>query len=282
MIIKLIRFISFVYSDKNVNQTVKQKFLNTKGTIIDLNLTKNNDIAYETINIPYKTILDNVEIIYGDNLEALFKIHDHLGSKIIYSNINKNSSYIVLLSEFTKFIIPQENDDLFNLKEKLIDKLYESDNLFFSITEAVWFVNKINSLNKFLLTKIIQDEKIINIEAAQNELIKILNEMNIHIDLDKLPIIKQESIDKIIYKVFYLTFKNKNNGKKYKTPIYKIRIKNNCISDINMIFKKKEILPSIILIGSITLLIIIGIIIIYIYKNKSVKPRSIYTIKNIS
>ena len=282
MIIKLIRFISFVYSDKNVNQTVKQKFLNTKGTIIDLNLTKNNDIAYETINIPYKTILDNVEIIYGDNLEALFKIHDHLGSKIIYSNINKNSSYIVLLSEFTKFIIPQENDDLFNLKEKLIDKLYESDNLFFSITEAVWFVNKINSLNKFLLTKIIQDKKIINIEAAQNELIKILNEMNIHIDLDKLPIIKQESIDKIIYKVFYLTFKNKNNGKKYKTPIYKIRIKNNCISDINMIIKKKEILPSIILIGSITLLIIIGIIIIYIYINKSVMPRSIYTIKNIS
>lgn len=64
--------------------------------------------------------------------------------------------------------------------------------------------------------------------------------MNIHIDLDKLPIIKQESIDKIIYKVFYLTFKNKNNGKKYKTPIYKIRIKNNCISDINMIFKKKR------------------------------------------
>ena len=274
MIVIMLWFINFIFTTQ---QTLKRCFEKTKGEKSDLLLPIRPQINTEQLSLSYKTLICDVEMIYGNNINDVIRTDCHMGSKIIVNLIDEFINFMLSLSEFNEFITQPSDKDSDNLKQKLISKLCE--NIFcLGENEIKTFINKVEQMDK--------SSWISNKELIKNNLNLLIQMMNIHLDFEKSPIVKNSN-DKSQKIIFFLKFKNKNTKISYKTDLYVMYIKNGeyTIADKYEYLvhevdkeeeKKKKSFLIMLVLGSIIILIVISMFISYIYrnKNKSVKPLS--------
>lgn len=124
-----------------------------------------------------------------------------MGSKIIVNLIDEFINPMILLSEFSEFIIQSSNKNLSNLKQNLIVKLRE--NIFcLGENEIKILINNIEQMDKSSWLLIPEKEKLtLNIEIIRNDLIKLLQMINIYLDFNKLPIVKNSN--SILQKIMF-------------------------------------------------------------------------------
>lgn len=288
MFIRTTIFINSIFAAGENEQTLKQKFLSTEGELKNLELLKydNGNVASAMIScVPYSTRLNNVEILCADNLEEKVISYTHFGSKSIIS-MDDCSTAIIGLQEFVDFIKESvDSSKLVELKKKLSDKLYEDNQFHFSRKEIDLVVEKISALDRSSIVKSVEgDDKTkmtIDTNVAQAEIIKILNDLNIHLNLDTCAAVSESQGE--VSKMFYLSFEDKNDEKKkYKTPIYKMIIKGGHITDISEEFRgKTSSFISMTILGIVVSLIIVAILGMYIYKRVLAKSNDTSTLKEM-
>lgn len=265
---KILLFFNYVFT--TLIDTLKKKYLTTPYEISELIILKNpstSEIITEIINQSYETEINDIKMYCGNNLnDNKIEITYHLGSSIIFP-IKLFINELIQSTEFKNcFICDNKINDMTNVKSDLIN-----------ICKYIWpicsnaeirsIVDDIMCLDK---TKIIPDNKNINVKIATEKCIEIFNKCYIHLNINDVPFLveQKDPFKKNIISMFYLTFENKNNGKKYKTPIYRMKVKNYHVMDINEEFREEKLYLSIPLISlGIIMLLIIVIISIYIYKN---------------
>ena len=233
MIIEILWFIDFIFATTKSHQTLKEYFENVKGENVKLIPPTHPQTNSKILYMPYKTLLYNMEMISGNDINDIIKIDDHMGSKIIVNLVDECINPMILLSEFSEFIIQSSNKNLSNLKQNLIVKLRE--NIFYlEENEIKTLVNNIEQMDKSSWLLIPEKEKLtLNIEVIRNDLTKLLQMINIYLDFNKLPIVKNSN--NILQKImFFLKFENKNTKVMYKTDLYIMYIKNGKYEIINM------------------------------------------------
>lgn len=287
MFIRTTIFINSIFAAGENEQTLKQKFISTEGELKDLELLKYDDgnvVAGMISCIPYSTRLNNVEILCADTLEGKFISYAHFGSKSIIP-MDNCSKAIIGLQEFVDFIKESaDSSKLSELKKKLSDKLYEDDQFYFPRKEVDLIAEKISALDKSSIVKSTEDDKtkvLIDTDVAQVEITKILNDLNIHLNLDTCAAVSESQGE--LSKMFYLSFEDKNDEKKkYKTPIYKMTIKGGHITDISEEFRgKTSSFISMTILGIVVSLIIVAILGMYIYKRVLAKSDDTSALKEM-
>ena len=233
MIVEILQFIDFIFATTKSHQTLKEYFENVKGENVKLIPPTHPQTNSKILYMPYKTLLYNMEMISGNDINDIIKIDDHMGSKIIVNLVDECINPMILLSEFSEFIIQSSNKNLSNLKQNLIVKLRE--NIFcLGENEIKTLINNIEQMDKSSWLLIPEKEKLtLNIEIIRNDLIKLLQMINIYLDFNKLPIVKNSN--SILQKImFFLKFENKNTKVMYKIDLYTMYIKNSKYEIINI------------------------------------------------
>ena len=288
MFIRTTIFINSIFAAGESEQTLKQKFISTEGEIKELELLKYDDgnvVSGMISCIPYSTRLNNVEISCADNLEEKVISYTHFGSKSIIS-MDDCSKAIIGLQEFVDFIKEStDSSKLAELKKKLSNKLYEDNQFYFPRKEVDLIAEKINALDRSSIVKSVESgdktEITVDTKMAQTEIIKILNDFSIHLNLDTCAAVSESQGE--LSKVFYLSFEDKNDEKKkYKTPIYKMTIKDGHITDISEEFRgKTSSFISMTILGIVVSLIIVAILGMYIYKRVLAKSDDTSALKEM-
>ena len=250
--------------------TLKKKYLETRYEVSELVILRHpsdNKIITEVINQHYETKIHDIKMYCGRSLDDNeIEVNSHLGKSMIFP-VTLFINGLIQSTEFKNcFVCDDKTKDTISIKNDLINKCKWIWTVF-SNDEITSIADDIMCLDK---TKIILNNKDINVKNATEECIKILNKCYIHLSVNDVPFLveQKDPSKKNITSLFYLTFENKDNGKKYKTPIYKMEVKNYHVVDLSEEFReeKSHLSMPLILVGTVILLlsVITGI---YIYKN---------------
>ena len=249
--------------------TLKKKYLETRYEVSELVILRDpsdNRIITEVINQHYETRIHDIKMYCGRSLDDNeVEINSHLGKSMIFP-VTLFVNELIQSTEFKNcFVCDDKTKDAISIKNDLINKCKWIWTVF-SNDEITSIADDIMCLDK---PKIILDNKNINVKNATEECIKILNKCYIHLSVNDVPFLveQKDPSKKNITNLFYLTFENKDNGKKYKTPIYKMEVKNYHVVDLNEEFReeKSHLTMPLILLGGTVILLLSVITGIYIY-----------------